>query len=80
MKLLSGVKHKQEQLKSFFVPKTKSDSSAEGTESTGLESLKKTNPPIETPSAEDPSTSTGGATINKCIARDGCPLQRCCGL
>ena len=55
MKLLSGVKHEEEQLKSFFVPKTKSDSSAEGT---------------ETPSAEAPSTGTDGATIAKCIARD----------
>ena len=45
MKLLSGVKHEQEQLKSFFVPKTKSDSSAEGTKSTGLESFEVPNPP-----------------------------------
>ena len=39
MKRLRGVKPEQEALKSFFVPKTKSDSSAEGTKSTGLESL-----------------------------------------
>ena len=70
MKLLSGVKHEQEQLKSFFVPKNKSDSSTEGTKSTGLESLKVLNPPTETPSAGAPSTSTGGATVTKCIARD----------
>ena len=70
MKLLSGVKHEQEQLKSFFVPKTKSDSSAEGTKNTGHESLKVPNPPTETPSAETPSTGTGCVTITKCIVRD----------
>ena len=70
MKLLSGVKHEQEQLKSFFVPKTKSNSSAEGTKSTRLESLKVPNSPTETPSGEAPSTSSGGDTITKCIARD----------
>ena len=70
MKLLSGAKHEQEQLKSFFVPKAKSDSSAEGTKSTGLESCKVPIPPTEIPSAEAPSTSIGGATITKCIARD----------
>ena len=70
MKLLNGVKHEQEQLKSLFVPKAKSDSSAEGIKSAGLESLKVPNPPTETPSAEAPSTSTDGATITKCVARD----------
>ena len=64
-----AVKHEQEQLKSFFVPKTKNDSSAEGTKVLGLKVLKNQNPPTETPSAETPSTSTGGATITKCIAR-----------
>ena len=68
MKLLSGVKHEQVQLKSFFVPKTNSNSSAEGTKSTGLESLKV---PILQKNlfSRAPSTSTGGATITKCIAR-----------
>ena len=70
MKLLSGVKHEQEQLKSFFVPKTKSDLSVEGTKSTGLESPKVPNPQTASPSEEAPSRSTGGAAITKCIARD----------
>ena len=74
MKYASKMKQQQQQLKSFFVPKSK------GTQSTGTtrtEDLKVADPPTGIALA---STSTTSATLTQCISRDDVLNAKCYGL
>ena len=62
MKYASKTKQKQQQLKSFFVPKSKGTQS---TDTTQTEDLKVADPPTGIP-----LTSTTSVTLSQCISRD----------
>ena len=64
MKYASKTKQQQQQLKSFFVPKSKGTQS---TDTTQTEDLKVADPPTGIALA---STSTTSATLTQCISRD----------